>query len=354
MSVLLRTSVRARELAHSVRFERACAHPQASQARVLASLLRRNAETVFGREHGFGSIRTRHEFAARVPVRDYEGFRPYVDRLAAGEAGVLTADPVTAFTATSGTTAEPKLIPVTERWREQMASLMRLWMYRALAAHPRYLDDNVLLIVSPAVEGRTPTGMAFGALSGMSYQRIPRLVRRSYPVPYAVALVKDPDTRYLLTMRLALARSVSAVGTPNPTSLIRLAETAVARSDDIVRAVHDGTLGVPDETLAPLDADAAGRLKASVRPDRSRARVLERVITEHGGLVPGACWPKLELIGCWLGGAAGLHAERLSTYFGHAAQRDLGLLASEGRMTVPVEDATPAGPLAVHANFYEF
>ncbi len=355
MTSLLRVSLVVREFAHNRRFERATADPRSSQSQVLLSLVRRNRATAFGRDHRFDSIRTPADFARQVPIRDYEGFRPYVDRIVDREPRVLTADRVTMFATTSGTTAEPKLIPVTDRWREQMASLMRLWMYRSLGAHPRYLDRKVVLVVSPAVEGHTSTGIPFGSLSGMTYQRIPMLVRRSYAVPYSVALVEDPDIRYLLTMRLALAHSVSAVGTPNPTSLVRLAQTAMAHSEGIVRAVHEGNIGVPDEALAEMDIGTADRLRESLRPDPTRARFLEGVAAEHGALLPGACWPELEVIGCWLGGAAGLHAQRLRRYFGErTALRDLGLLASEGRMTVPVEDSMAAGPLAVHANFYEF
>ncbi len=355
MISLLGASLLVREAAHNARFERALAEPRTSQARVLLSLVRRHTDTAFGREHDLASVQTTEDFARRVPVRDYEGFRPYVERVADGEQDVLTADPVTMFTTTSGTTAEPKLIPVTDRWREEMAGLMRLWMYRALQAHPRYLDHKVLLVVSPAVEGHTPRGMPYGSLSGVTYQRIPRLVRHSYAVPYELALVSDPDTRYFLTMRLALAQDVSAVGTPNPTSLLRLAETAIARGQDIVRAVHDGTLGVGDEAVVDGKGQShAGRLRTALRPAPRRARFLDRVLAEHGSLLPAACWPHLDLIGCWLGGAAALHAERLSASFGPAVLRDLGLIASEGRMTVPVEDATAAGPLAVHVNFYEF
>ncbi|MBW3547511.1 MAG: GH3 auxin-responsive promoter family protein [Actinobacteria bacterium] len=355
MTSLLRPSLLAREFAHNRRFERATADPQASQAEVLLSLTKRNRATAFGREHRFEAVRTPEDFARQVPVRDYEAFRPYVERILEAEPGVLTADRVTTFATTSGTTAEPKFVPVTDRWREEMASLTRLWMYRTLRAHPRYLDRKMLLVVGPAVEGHTSAGIPFGSLSGMTHQRIPMLVRRSYAVPYAVALVEDSDLRHLLTMRLALAHSVSAVGTPNPTSLMRLAETAVARSEQIVRAIHDGTIGVPDEALDKCDSGVVDRLRGSLMPAPARARFLERVVAKHGALVPGACWPELEVVGCWLGGAAGLHAERLRTYFGErTALRDLGLLASEGRMTIPVEDSTPAGPLAVHANFYEF
>lgn len=354
MISLLRAAVLVREFTRNVRFERATADPAASQARTLLSLVRRNEDTVFGREHGFASIRSPADFARRVPVRDYEFFRPYVDRIIAGEHGVLTADAVTMFTTTSGTTAAPKLIPVTDRWREQMASLTRLWMYRSLEAHPHYLDHKVLLIVSPAVEDTTPRGLPVGSLSGVTYQRIPRLVRRSYAVPYELALVDDHETRYFLTMRLALAQSVSALATPNPTSLLRLAETAAARSEEILRAIHDGGLGVTSQELGNA-GQLADLLRPKLRPDAERAKILEGVIAHHGALLPAGCWPQLELIGCWLGGSAALHAKRLAAYFGSApALRDLGLLASEGRMTLPVEDYTPAGPLAVQANYYEF
>ena len=353
MILMPKVGLQAREALHARRFRRALADPRATQSHLLLDLVRRNAGAAFGREHGFGGIRGPADFAARVLVRDYEGFRPWVDRIVGGEDGVLTSDPVTMFASTSGTTAEPKLIPVTDRWRAQMPALMRLWMHRTLDDHPRFLDHRVLLVASAAVEGTTARGVPIGSLSGQSYQRIPRLVRRSYAVPDVVALVEDPDTRYFLTMRLALAHRVSSLGTPNPTSLLRLAEAAEARGPDIVRAIAEGKLGVNDRQRAGLPADLLRHLGAGLRPDPGRARFLEGVLTEHGALRPGPCWPDLDVIGCWLGGSAGLHAGRLTEHFGATAQRDLGLLATEGRMTIPVADATAAGPLAVHATYFE-
>ncbi len=350
----LSASLRLREHRHNRRFEAAARDPRLAQERVLAELLKRNARTVFGHDHGFASISTAAEFSRRVPVRDYEAFRPYVDRIIAGEKAVLTADPVTMFTMTSGTTAEPKLIPVTDRWREQMAALTRLWLYRALDAHPALLRRKVLAIVSPAIEGRTPAGIPFGALSGVAYQRIPQLIRRGYAIPYAVAEINEPELRYFVTMRLALAQSVSAIGTPNATSLLRLAEAATRHGEAIVRAVRDGTIGGAAET-DERDHRILQELASQVCPDRTRARFLERVIADHGALLPSACWPELELIGCWLGGAAGYHARRLGEHYGDSTSlRDLGLLASEGRLSIAVEDATPAGPLSIHANYFEF
>ena len=118
MIPVVKTSLRLRESRHLARFEEALRDPRAAQTRVLDRLLAVNRDTAFGREHAFAGIRSAAEYAQRVRLRDYEGLRPYVDRIAGGEARVLTRDPVVMFTTTSGTTSLPKLIPVTAAWRE--------------------------------------------------------------------------------------------------------------------------------------------------------------------------------------------------------------------------------------------
>src|SRR5207248_7204792 len=40
--------------------------------------------------------------------------------------------------------------------------------------------------------------------------------------------------------------------------------------------------------------------------------------------------------------------------YGNAYVRDIGLLASEGRMTIPVDDGTPSGVLDVTTHYFEF
>ncbi len=56
----------------------------------------------------------------------------------------------------------------------------------------------------------------------------------------------------------------------------------------------------------------------------------------------------------WTGGALSLYIPRLKDYFGPVPIRDIGLLASEGRISIPLEDNSPAGVLDITANFYEF
>jgi hypothetical protein len=65
------------------------------------------------RGHGFGSIRTAEEYRERVPLQAGEDLAPWVDRIAAGEARVLTRSPVRTLEPTSGSSAAAKVIPYT-------------------------------------------------------------------------------------------------------------------------------------------------------------------------------------------------------------------------------------------------
>jgi hypothetical protein len=358
MPRLLPLALRAQQWLPRRAFATATERPADAQARVLRALLQANADTAFGRDHGFASLRTPREYAGRVPIRDYEALRPYMARLLGGERGVLTAEPPRAFATTSGTTGEPKLVPVTPTSARQSAALMRLWTVNALDAHPGLLDHRVLTMVGPAVEGTTPGGVPYGAMTGMTFRRLPWLVRRRQVLPDAVALVRDHDARYLVAARLALAQEVSSIGTPNASTLLRLAETAERYGPELIRAVHDGTLGVVDlEPIAGAGLGAAelrAALSAGLRPDRRRSAVLASVMTRRGRLILGECWPELSLLACWLGGSAGVQARHLDAHFAGVPRRDLGLIASEGRLTVPLEDGSAAGVLAVHTSFFEF
>jgi hypothetical protein len=355
---LLAAGLRLREWKHDRAFERAAARPDRTQAAALRDLLDRNACTAFGRAHGFEAIRTATEYRRAVPLRDYEGVRPYVQRIVAGEPGVLTAEPVVAFATTSGTTGDPKLVPVTVSSLARMSALVRLWMLRAYRDHPTLLDGALLTVVSPAIEGRTPAGLPCGAMSGLLQRRLPSLIRAAQAVPYAVHLIADCEARAHVLLRVALTRAVSVIGTPNPTTLLRLAAVARRDADTLLRAIHDGTLGTPWPAVHEepgWDAGATRRvIDAALRPAPARARALTVAARRRGALSLADAWPGLALIGCWLGGHAGRHATRLAADYGPIPLRDLGLVASEGRVTLPVADGSASGVLALGAGFYEF
>ena len=350
MGKLVKTLIRMKGYGLARKLDRAAERPQAAQNAFLRRVVKANANTVFGKDHGFATIRTEADFRRQVPIRDYEGLRPYVNRIIAGEQAVLTSAAPGMLNMTSGTTGEPKYIPVTPESMRRASSFSLEWIYRALQDHPAFLDGAFVGIVSRAIEGRTSSGLPYGSASGMLYQQIPGPIRSTYAIPYAVSEIKDYDRRYFVAARLALARRVSYIATPNPSTLIRLAETAIKNEEAIVRAVHDGTPG----TDLPGQPELAVQLSALLKPEPGRARVLADVVKRRGTLLPADCWPDLKLIGCWLGGSVGVQARRLPEYYGDAPMRDLGFLASEGHFTLPNRDHTASGILSLNGNYYEF
>ncbi|MBS1618453.1 MAG: GH3 auxin-responsive promoter family protein, partial [Bacteroidetes bacterium] len=88
-------------------------HPAGTQQRVLTHLLSRARHTIYGRQYGFETIKSYHQFAAQVPIHDYDGLKPWFQRMMAGEADVLWPGRIQWFAKSSGTTNDvSKFIPL--------------------------------------------------------------------------------------------------------------------------------------------------------------------------------------------------------------------------------------------------
>jgi hypothetical protein len=94
-------------------FNALCRDPVQAQDRLLRQILETNADTEFGRRHGFGSITSFQQFQERVPISAYEDLEPYITEEMNGRANQLTKEPPVLFTTTSGTTGNRKYIPMT-------------------------------------------------------------------------------------------------------------------------------------------------------------------------------------------------------------------------------------------------
>jgi GH3 auxin-responsive promoter len=336
---------------HWARWNALTAKPREIQDRLLLNLLSRNRSTRFGRDHHFDQIRSLEDYRKQVQIGDYEGLRPYIDRAKNGEANALTDAPVLMFTMTSGSTGEPKLIPVTATTRHNHKELTRLWYYRAYLDHPGFLSAKLLGIVSPAVEGRTPGGIPFGAASGLIYQSSPRWIQNAYLVPHLVSEIKDFEAKYYVIMRLALEQEISFFGTPNPSTILRLVETADRCKEEIIKDIREGTI----TSRWHISNEIRDKLTSGLAKNIARARQLETFTSRHDKLRPREYWPGLQLIGCWKGGTVGIRLKELNHWFAEATPvRDLGYMASEAQISLPISDAGSAGILAIDKNFYEF
>ncbi len=325
--------------------------PQEVQNRLLLQIIERNRSTLFGRDHRFDTIRSLSDYRKHVEIGDYERLRPYVERAKNGEANALTSEPVLMFTQTSGSTGQPKLIPITESARDNYRLLTRFWYYRAYVDHPGCLSGKLLGIISPATEGRTAGGVPYGAASGLIYESSPPWLQKSFVVPCQASQIEDSAAKYYIIMRLALEYEISFFGTPNPSTILKLVETADLYKVEIIKDIRDGTIARQWE----LPEAIRHQLISKLSKNKLRARQLEDFANQHEKLRPKEYWPQLQLIGCWKGGTVGIRLKEFGRWFAEDTPvRDLGYMASEAQITLPVSDTGSAGILCTGANFYEF
>jgi hypothetical protein len=333
-------------------FEEATHHPQQCQELLLQQILRRQAATDFGREHHFAAIRTPADFQHNVPVAGYDYVEPYINRVRRGDFKALLSEPtVHMFALTSGTTATRKFIPVTPQYLADYRRGWNLWGLKSYRDHPATDLRPILQLSSDWQEFRTEAGIPCGSVSGLTAAMQKRMIRWLYCVPSCVSSVKDAAAKYYVALRLSLPRRVGMIVAANPSSLVNLARAGDLAKEHLIRELYDGTLTTHQDVPAGVRTSLS-RILAKRHPER--ARQLEQIVSRTGHLYPRDYWPDECVIGNWTGGSVGLYLQHYPRYYGNAIVRDIGLLASEGRMTIPMQDGTSSGVLDITTHYFEF
>lgn len=333
-------------------FVRNAAKAREVQHATLLAKIARNANSQFGHDFGFSKIRTAADFRARVPVLTYEDHRPYISRVLDGETSALFAPgtKVLMFAMTSGTTGEPKRLPITAELFREYRMGWQLWGAGIYGDYPELLKRKTLQLSSDWQQYATPCGIPCGQISGLAANTRPAVAQRMFLPPAANMRIHNPAAKHYTALRFALAtNNIGMVITANPSSLVEFARRANAESESLIRDIHDGTLScdIPAEIRATLR-------KKIARRNPQRAHELDRLIAKHGQLLPKHAWPKLRIMAVWTGGSIGVFLPHLSELYGHSVVRDHGLSASEGRVNIPLADDTPAGMLDYTHHYFEF
>jgi len=335
------------------KFESATQRCRDVQHRVLFDKLRRNAASQFGRDHHFDQIHTVAEFRRHVPITDYAYHEPYIEQVKRGDVTAMFGPKtkVHMFAMTSGTTATPKYIPVTGEFLKEYRFGWMLWGIRTYDMHYDLYRLKVVQLTGDWKQSRTEAGIPCGSISGLTMKRQCKIVRERYCVPGPLMKVREINARYYAALRFSLPWSVGMATSANPSTLINLARLGDAQKGHLVRDLADGTLSAEFDIPTEVRERLAPLIK---KRHPERVRELENVIAQTGHLYPKDYWPQLQVLTNWTGGSMGIYLRRLPEYWGHPPVRDIGLVASEGRMTIPLEDGTRAGVLDILHQFFEF
>lgn len=98
-------------------WDRALRRVRETQEATLLSFVRAADGTEYGRRYGFSTIRRYEDYAARVPVGDYDSFSPYIERMRAGESNLLVPETIRYFGNSSGSSnkGKSKFLPIGDR-----------------------------------------------------------------------------------------------------------------------------------------------------------------------------------------------------------------------------------------------
>ncbi|MFZ5970900.1 MAG: GH3 auxin-responsive promoter family protein [Bacteroidota bacterium] len=162
------------------------------QQQVFQSLIQKGKHTLFGKDHGFESIRSHSDFVKQVPIRDYEALKPYVERVLKGEANVLWPGKPAYFAKTSGTTSGTKYIPLTRDSIPNHINSARnaLLSYVHETGRAAFLDGG-LIFLSGSPELHETAGIKTGRLSGIVNHHVPGYLRTNQKPSYATNIIDD-------------------------------------------------------------------------------------------------------------------------------------------------------------------
>jgi hypothetical protein len=326
------------------------------QREVLFAKLRRNVESDFGRDHGFARIRSVDDFRRQVPVSGYEYYRPYTERVKRGriEAMFGPSNKLLMFSMTSGTTTEPKYIPVTNHFFKEYRRSWNIWGLGVFRDHVDLVRKATLQFSSDWEQFHTEGGIPCGNISGLAAETRPRIAKPAFILPAELSKVRGASNKQYAALRIVLSHPrVGMIVTANPLTLLNLARLADRKRESLIRDIFDGTLS-GDAAEVPASVRQALHNHFS-RRDPERARQLEQIVERTGHLWPRDAWPLLSVLAVWTGGSVSVYLPTVREYYGdQCVFRDHGLSASEGRMTTPFADETSEGVLDYVTHYFEF
>jgi len=171
-------------------------NPIETQEKVFKSLILEAKETEFGKDHNFGQIKSFSDFAKHVPVRDYEGLKPYVDKVVKGKENVLWKGKPLYFAKTSGTTSGAKYIPLT---KESMpfhveAARNAILHYIHETGNASFVPGKMIFLQgSPIMEEKN--GIQFGRLSGIVAHFVPKYLQKNRMPSWETNCIEDWETK---------------------------------------------------------------------------------------------------------------------------------------------------------------
>jgi len=187
-------------------------NPIETQEKIFKNLISEAAQTVFGKDHDFININNHADFVKRVPIRDYEALKMYVDRMVAGQENILWKGKPLYFAKTSGTTSGAKYIPITAESMPNHINAARnaILLYIHETGNAKIVDGKMIFLQgSPILT--TKNGVQLGRLSGIVAHYVPKYLQKNRLPSWETNCIEDWETKVDAVVKETLPENMTII-----------------------------------------------------------------------------------------------------------------------------------------------
>lgn len=316
-------------------FYSALGRVQQTQDDLLARIVTRNADTIYGRARNFRSVSTVRQFQRHVPVTTYEDYLPFLEGIAEGKKHVLTHDPVMIFQPSSGTSSASKYIPYTRELQADFQRGIAPWLTSLYKAAPSLFSGIVYWSISPPAQRQRMYGkIAIGFEDDAHYLGFLGKALHNLVTASPGRLAPDMEASAFIEQTLLCLlsrRDLSLISIWSPSFLTNILDYFVEKTSIILQ-----------------------RLAVSDYPEaQARTVEIDRLLSRGEENLFEAIWPELGLISCWTDGPCQPALRLLRKYFPSVPFQGKGLIATEAMISLPLMQAHDP-VLAITSHFFEF
>jgi len=171
-------------------------NPFRTQEKVFQELISQATGTQFGKDHDFISVNKHEDFVSRVPIKDYEALKPYVNKVVQGEEDILWPGKPLYFAKTSGTTSGVKYIPITKPSIKAQVEASRnaILLYIHETGNTKFVNGKMIFLQgSPELTEKN--GISIGRLSGISAHYVPKYLQKNRLPSWETNCIENWETK---------------------------------------------------------------------------------------------------------------------------------------------------------------
>ena len=332
--------------------------PMKHNEEFLMQVIRDNKDTEYGKKYDFENIHTIEDFQKKVPITKYDDYAEYILRMTEdGEENLICAYPIKHYNKSSETMRNPKRLPMSEKALNIFDSYVMKCAY-GLAGEKLGLDwidaKTIALTESSATEEVLKCGATYGAVSAKAVRQFRPYLEMLFTSPDEAAFpLPDTNTRYLHALFSLMDSGVTNVTVSFFSFFLELLRYIEGNWEMLVNDMERGTI---DASVKMSDA-VRKSVESKMKPMPERAAQL-REIFKQGFDTPfiSKVWPRMKFIAGIGTGGFKLYADKIKEKYSgdQVAQLKLGISASEGTFTVPVDLNREDTALIPDSVFFEF